>query len=136
MTKINQFTEEEVAKHNKEDDVWLIIGNDDNGGQKVYNVTEYLNEHPGGPEVIMDYAGRDADEMFEDISHSQDARKRLAQLQIGVLKVDPKEKARKEAEKKAQREAAGGGINFTALLVVIVALVGGYLYSQQVQKEE
>ena len=23
----------------------------------VYDVTKYLNDHPGGPEVMLDYAG-------------------------------------------------------------------------------
>lgn len=27
------------------------------GGPKVYDVTKYLNDHPGGPEIIMDFAG-------------------------------------------------------------------------------
>lgn len=41
------FTKEEVAKHDTEDDCWMIIHN------KVYDVTEYVGEHPGG-EVILD----------------------------------------------------------------------------------
>lgn len=24
----------------------------------VYDVTKYLNDHPGGPEVMLDYAGK------------------------------------------------------------------------------
>lgn len=35
------------------------------GGPKVYDVTKYLDDHPGGAEVIMDVAGQDADEFFE-----------------------------------------------------------------------
>lgn len=27
------------------------------GGPKVYDVTKYLNDHPGGPEIILDLAG-------------------------------------------------------------------------------
>lgn len=27
------------------------------GGEKVYDVTSYLNDHPGGSEVILDIAG-------------------------------------------------------------------------------
>lgn len=27
------------------------------GGAMVYDVTKYLNDHPGGPEVMLDYAG-------------------------------------------------------------------------------
>jgi len=30
-------------------------------------VTEFLSEHPGGPQVILKYAGKDAMEGFEPI---------------------------------------------------------------------
>ncbi len=36
------FTKEEVAKHNKAEDCWIIVHN------KVYDVTKFLSEHPGG----------------------------------------------------------------------------------------
>lgn len=36
------------------------------GGPKVYDVSKYLNDHPGGPEIIMDFAGE-----FKSCSSSQ-----------------------------------------------------------------
>lgn len=33
----------------------------------VYDVSKYLNDHPGGGEIMMEFAGKDADEMYEDI---------------------------------------------------------------------
>ena len=27
------------------------------GGAMVYDVTKYLNDHPGGPEIMMEFAG-------------------------------------------------------------------------------
>jgi hypothetical protein len=32
---------------------WII------GGAKVYDVTKYLNDHPGGPEIMMEFAGKE-----------------------------------------------------------------------------
>lgn len=52
------FSAEEVAKHNKKDDVWVIID-----GQ-VLDVTNFLPDHPGGEKAILLYAGRDATEEF------------------------------------------------------------------------
>lgn len=46
-----QFTKEEIEKHNKEDDCWLVIDN------TVYDVTSVLKWHPGGVHPIMGHAG-------------------------------------------------------------------------------
>ena len=36
-----QFTVDEVSKHNTKSNVWMTIHN------KVYNVTKFLDDHPG-----------------------------------------------------------------------------------------
>ena len=74
-------------QHNKVSDCWIILGNDTAGGKRVYDVTQYLDDHPGGVEVIMEFAGRDADGMFEDIGHSESARKTMIKYCIGTLTV-------------------------------------------------
>jgi cytochrome b5 len=70
-------------QHNTQTDCWIILGESPN--KKVYNVTDYLDEHPGGAEVLMEFAGADADEMFEDIGHSHNARETLKKYCIGSL---------------------------------------------------
>eukprot|EP00752_Nemacystus_decipiens_P012406 g10993.t1 len=41
---------------------------------RLYDITEFMHQHPGSPETLMDNAGADASEMFEDVGHSLDAR--------------------------------------------------------------
>lgn len=47
-----QFTTEEVAQHNKPDDCWVTLHG------KVYDVTAFLKEHPGGKAVLLRAAGK------------------------------------------------------------------------------
>lgn len=39
------YTVDEVATHKKESDCWLILG--ETGEKKVYNITSFLDDHPG-----------------------------------------------------------------------------------------
>ena len=89
-------------------------------------MSTYLDDHPGGAEVMLDVSGKDADEFFEDIGHSNDAREELKKHMIGVLKLSPEEieKRRLQAEKK--KNAAGGGMGAIAVVVAVVA--AGYFY--------
>ncbi|GME91448.1 hypothetical protein B5S28_g4371 [[Candida] boidinii] len=77
MSKV--FTAEEVAAHNTRSDLYIVVDG------KVYDCSEYLDEHPGGEEVIIDCAGDDATEAFEDIGHSEDAREILEGLLVGTV---------------------------------------------------
>merc|ERR1712127_830307 len=123
--KLKNITLQEVAEHNTEESVWVVIGNDKTGGPKVYDITPYLDDHPGGAEVLMDVAGKDADEFFEDIGHSSDARAELAKHLIGDLKVSAEEKAAimKEAEERAAKK--GDGANYVFILVLLIAIAAG-----------
>lgn len=57
---VKMFSREEVSKHNTEEDLYIIIQG------KVYSVAKYLDNHPGGPEIIADVAGQDATDEFLD----------------------------------------------------------------------
>ncbi|NXA33506.1 CYB5 protein, partial [Eudromia elegans] len=70
---------EEVQKHNNSQSTWFILHN------RVYDVTKFLEEHPGGEEVLREQAGGDATENFEDVGHSTDARALSETFIIGEL---------------------------------------------------
>ena len=46
-----QISLDEVKKHSKPNDAWVIIHG------KVYDVTKFLRDHPGGPEILQQHAG-------------------------------------------------------------------------------
>jgi len=99
------------------------------GGARVYDVTKYLDDHPGGAEVMLDLSGQNADEFFEDIGHSQDARTELEKYLIGIHKMTEEEieAMRIQAENKANK---GGSSPIVFLLIAIAAII--YAYFQEV----
>ncbi|CAG8446338.1 8031_t:CDS:10 [Cetraspora pellucida] len=54
-----KFTWEELAKHNKPDDAYVAVrGN-------VYDITSFIERHPGGDDILLLAAGRDITQAFE-----------------------------------------------------------------------
>ena len=47
----------EVATHDREEDCYLIIGNERTGGAKVYDVTKFLPDHPGEGRLLRPLRG-------------------------------------------------------------------------------
>jgi len=81
--QVTLYTLTDVATHNTKDDCWLAIHG------KVYDVTEFIPTHPGGPAIIQG-CGKDATSMFESrpssgTSHSETARALLPGFYIGDL---------------------------------------------------
>ncbi|XP_069324453.1 cytochrome b5 isoform X3 [Eulemur rufifrons] len=77
--EVKYYTLEEIQKHNHSKSTWLILHH------KVYDLTKFLEEHPGGEEVLREQAGGDATENFEDVGHSTDARELSKTYIIGEL---------------------------------------------------
>ncbi|EAU29260.1 cytochrome b5 [Aspergillus terreus NIH2624] len=77
---MREFTLEEIEAHKSKTDLWVAIHG------KVYDVTKYTKDHPGGVDVLVDVAGQDATEAYEDVGHSEDANEILETYLIGTLK--------------------------------------------------
>lgn len=52
---------------------------------QVYDVTPFLEDHPGGDEVLLNNTGRDATDDFEDVGHSESAREMMEKYYIGEV---------------------------------------------------
>jgi cytochrome b involved in lipid metabolism len=51
---------QEVALHNSEDSVWVIINDPATGRKKVWDLTDFLELHPGGEDILIAWSGKDA----------------------------------------------------------------------------
>uniref|UniRef100_S4R582 Cytochrome b5 n=1 Tax=Petromyzon marinus TaxID=7757 RepID=S4R582_PETMA len=74
---------DEVRKHCTSESTWIVLHD------KVYDVTSFLDKHPGGTAVLLDRGGQDATNVFEDEGHTLDARELAKGFVVG--KVHPKD---------------------------------------------
>jgi cytochrome b involved in lipid metabolism len=100
------------------------------GGAKVYDITKYLDDHPGGAEVMLDVAGQNGDEFFEDIGHSKEARNELKKYLLGSYKIDEATLAKMKED--AEKKKSQGGSSST-LMILVVALIAIYLAYTKMQ---
>lgn len=78
------YTMEEVERHSKPDDAWIIV----NGA--IYDVSKFLRSesHPGG-EVILTQAGKDATDVFHAYHPPYVAKRKFPKYKVGVVRDAP-----------------------------------------------
>ncbi|KAG5991249.1 hypothetical protein E4U54_003911 [Claviceps lovelessii] len=83
------FTRSQVESHNSASSCYVTIGT------KVYDVTDFVDDHPGGGSLIMEYAGKDVEDILKDSTshrHSDAAYEVLDDSLVGFV-VDEKSAA-------------------------------------------
>jgi len=119
-----EITEEELAKHNTEEDCWMCLHD-----LILHLPKDFLEEHPGGPDVVACLGGKDATTDYEDISHSDSARDWTNKYIIGYKEGADEEAKTKLMPKTSELGAGGGGGSalMPALLVLIIAVVAYFV---------
>ncbi|KAI9591481.1 acyl-CoA dehydrogenase/oxidase [Syncephalis fuscata] len=92
MATTKYFTEQEVSSHTSENDCWIIVRG------KVYDVTSFLTEHPGGKKVIMNVAGTDATKQFDAFHNTGVLEKYGPSMYVGEAGSPPHEADQAVAE--------------------------------------
>ncbi|TGO63600.1 hypothetical protein BOTNAR_0098g00020 [Botryotinia narcissicola] len=129
MSESKEYTYAEAAEHKTKKDLFMVIHD------KVYDTSAFVDEHPGGEEVLLDVGGQDATEAFEDVGHSDEAREILDGLLVGTLKRmpgDPAPKAQAQAAtaytSSSQGESGMGVGLYAIILIGGLAAFGAYKY--------
>ncbi|OQE29167.1 hypothetical protein PENFLA_c004G03727 [Penicillium flavigenum] len=164
MSEVKELTLQEVSEHNNKKDLYLIIND------KVYDCTTFANEHPyvvslsmptatgssipipeaknkrdGGEEVLLDLAGQDCTEAFDDVGHSDEARALLDDgMLVGNVKrmpgdPSPKAKPTTSTDSSSSSSASGFGVGLYAVILIGGAIAYGaynYLQAQQAQQAQ
>jgi len=80
-----QISAKDVATHKSvEDGLWIIIDNE------VYDVSTFINEHPGGPKILKRVGGKDASKQFWKYHSENVLKKYKDKLCIGSVKEEAK----------------------------------------------
>ncbi|QKX54235.1 uncharacterized protein TRUGW13939_01320 [Talaromyces rugulosus] len=79
-TKIYALSE--IAQHNRLDDIWVIIDGN------VYDLTNFVSEHPGGGKILQGVAGKDATKKFNKYHRPALISRYEARLKIGQVQLE------------------------------------------------
>ncbi|KAM0754907.1 cytochrome b5 [Meredithblackwellia eburnea MCA 4105] len=74
----------DVAAHNKDKDAWVII----DGG--VYDMSDFLDEHPGGKKILLNSCGKDSSEKFWKFHSKKVLEKTAKPFLIGAVEAGSK----------------------------------------------
>ncbi|XP_022606626.1 cytochrome b5 reductase 4 [Seriola dumerili] len=77
--RLIEVTQEELQKHNTRDDCWTCIRG------MVYNVTPYMDYHPGGEEELMKAAGIDGTDLFDQVHRWVNYESMLKECLVGRM---------------------------------------------------
>ncbi|XP_006870711.1 PREDICTED: cytochrome b5 reductase 4-like [Chrysochloris asiatica] len=81
--RLIDVTEEELKRHNKKDDCWICIRG------FVYNVSPYMEYHPGGEDELMKAAGSDGTDLFDQVHRWVNYESMLKKCLVGRMAVKP-----------------------------------------------
>lgn len=82
--EFREYTWEEVAKHNTKDDAWIVVRNSRSKVLNVYDITAYIDDHPGG-DAILRNIGREATEGFHGPQHPETVFVMVEEYLIGEI---------------------------------------------------
>ncbi|EPX72039.1 cytochrome b5 [Schizosaccharomyces octosporus yFS286] len=113
---------EEVLKHNTREDLWIVVKDE------VFDISKFIEAHPGGEEVLVDLAGHDASGPFEDVGHSEDAQDMLRKFYVGKLvKTEGGPQLPTNGSSSDGKDYDSSQPIHPAMWVFVIAMIGAYV---------
>ncbi|XP_015247037.1 PREDICTED: cytochrome b5 reductase 4 [Cyprinodon variegatus] len=106
--RLLEVTPDELQRHNRREDCWTCIRG------MVYNVTPYMDYHPGGEEELMKAAGIDGTDLFDQVHRWVNYESMLKECLVGRMATKPA----------AAAKAAGSLIMAVSLSAELLVLPG------------
>ncbi len=94
----------------------------------MYDVTKFLEDHPGGPEILHNVAGQECTTNFEEVFHSQKARKMMAKYVVGRLEGSTVPDGAELKQGQTGGGESGPGGNNSAIIAAVVVLMALLYY--------
>ncbi|XP_003742550.1 cytochrome B5-like protein [Galendromus occidentalis] len=79
LAALPEITEQEVRLHGTPQDCWVIVN------ELVYDITDFMQKHPGGSEILWEHLGHDATFAFIGAGHSKNAYRMMDKFLLGRL---------------------------------------------------
>ncbi|KAK0612847.1 fatty acid hydroxylase [Bombardia bombarda] len=98
------FTLAQVGSHNSKKSCYVTLG------RNVYDVTDFVDSHPGGADLVLEYAGKDIADILKDESshpHSEAAYEVLDDSLVGFIASDDDEELSSSANGNGAAKSSG-----------------------------
>ena len=89
VKQLPKFSAQDIKKHNKIADAWIVLANifDEIDNPIVLDITKFINEHPGGSDILLPYLGKECGQEFLQyhVEGTSDAYDFIMSLTIGTM---------------------------------------------------
>lgn len=127
---LQEVSPKDLSQHADHADCWICLHG------LIFDITPFLNEHPGGPDVIVSVSGRDCTREFEDVGHTDSARRLAQKYLMGKLqgcaedapiRIPTNKEVQERNDSKSTTGTLGTIVTLSAVLVGTIAAYYAYM---------
>lgn len=130
---LQEVSSEALSRHADHANCWIGLHG------LVFDLTSFLNEHPGGPDVIVSVSGRDCTREFEDVGHTDSARRLAQKYLIGRIQGSHEDSplripTNKEVQERNDSKSTTGTVGTIVILSAVLMGTISAFYAYMIRK--